>query len=110
MFIREYTNDAKARDTVLAVVTTGDFLKPTEALVKDRYTRITELCTYIQLLPRKISEWPLVDDQKRNIFFNTFPKTWRANYRSSAHDISKATILQVKTYMALKKLDMDKTF
>ena len=109
-FIQEYTEDTNARDTVLSAITTGEFLKPTEAAIKDHYTQIIELCSYIQMLPSDINEQPLSDDQKRNIFFNTFPKTWRADYRSSAHDINEATILQVKSYMALKKLEMDKAF
>ena len=29
---------------------------------------------------------------------------------SLAHDIHKSTLLQVKTYMALKKLEMDKAY
>ena len=91
-------------------VTTGNFIKPAEASVRDHYTRVMELCSYIQMLPSDINEQPLTINQKRNVFFNTFPKTWRAEYRSSAHDISEATILQVKTYMALKKLDMDKSY
>ena len=109
-FIKEYTDNENARDTVLAAVTTGDFLKPTEISVKDHYTCITKLCTYIQLLQSNISEQPLADNQKRNIFFKTFHKTWRADYRSSTHDIKKANIIQLKTCMALKKLDMDKAF
>ena len=52
----------------------------------------------------------LTEQQKKKIFFNTFPKSWRTDYMSSAHDIHKETLLQVKTYMALKKLDMDKAF
>ena len=42
--------------------------------------------------------------------FNTFPKSWRTDYMSFAHEIHKATLLQVKTYMVLKKLDMDKAY
>ena len=60
------------------------------------------------MLPSDINNQPLSNNQKRNIFFNTFPKTWRADYRSLAHDIITATILHVKTYMTLKKLEIDK--
>ena len=107
-FIQQYTEDENARDTVLAAFTTGDFLKPTEDSVKDHHTRITEICSYINMLPSTINETLLTERQKKNLFFNTFPKSWRTDYMSSAHDIHKATLLQVKTYMALKKLEMDK--
>ena len=63
------------------------------------------------MLPSVISEESLLsDEQKKNIFFNTFPKTWRTKYKSSAHDICKLTIMQVKTYMTLKKLEIDRVF
>ena len=46
--------------------------------------------------------------QKKNLFLNSFPRSWRADNKKSAHDITTASIFQMKTYMTLKKLDADK--
>ena len=55
-FIQEYTDNTNARDTVLAAVTTGEFIKPTDAGVKEHYTRIMKLCrSYIQMMPDDIN-------------------------------------------------------
>ena len=58
-FIQRYTEDENARDTVLAAFTTGDFIKPPEIEVKDHHTRITEVNSYIKMLPSTINDDPL---------------------------------------------------
>ena len=109
-FIKEYAEDEDARDTVIAAFTTGDFLKPAEVSVKDHFTRIMEICSYINLLPSTINSGALTDNQKKNLFFNSFPKTWRYDYKRSAHDIRTATITQVKNFFFTKKHELDKEY
>ena len=78
-FIQEYTDDTNARDTVLAAVTTGNFIKPSEVTVKDHYTRIMELCSYIQMLSSDINEQPLSIDKKKIYFLIRSPEPGERN-------------------------------
>ena len=109
-FIKEYTEDEDARDTVIAAFTTGDFVKPTEVSVKDYFKQIMEVCSYINLLPSTINNNALTDSQKKNIFFNLFHRTLRYDYKRSVHDIRTASITQVKNYFFTKKHEMDKEY
>ena len=69
-----------------------------------------EICSYINLFPSTINNNALTDNQKKNLFFNSFPRTWRYDYKKSAHDIQTASITLVKNYFFTKKHKMDKEY
>ena len=107
-FIKAIAQDEKAKESVLIAFSDGKtFAKPMDVEVKDHYERIMELCYYVDLLPGTRKE-PLTRDERRNIFFNTFPKTWKEEFRQSAHDITTSTIQTIMEWMQLKKGVKDK--
>jgi hypothetical protein len=107
-FIKAIVEDPKAKESVLIAFADGKtFAKPMDVEVKKHYERIMELCYFVDLLPGDRQE-PLHREEKRNIFFNTFPKSWRDEFKQSAHDITTSTVQSIKEWMQGKKEVKDK--
>ena len=83
------------------------FVKPTDTSVKDHHERIVMLCNYLDLLPGT-RESKLTRDEKRNIFFNSFPSSWKESFKRSAHDVTTSTVQTIKEWMSMQKRDVDK--
>ena len=47
-------------------------------------------------------------DEKRNIFFNSFPSSWKESFKRSAHDVTTSTVQTIKEWMSMQKRDVDK--
>ena len=108
-FILHVVEDPEAKESVIAAFGDGKtFLKPADVSVRAHQQRITELCNYVDLLPGDRKD--LTDDEKRNIFFNTFPKSWKDAFRKSAHDVTTSSIQTIKEWMTIKKDEMDKDY
>ena len=70
-------------------------MKPTEMDVIPHQRRIKELCNYVDMLPGDRTT-TLTKDERRNIFFNTFPKTWRDAFKITAHDVTTSSIKTIE--------------
>ena len=93
-FLEVFTEDPDARETVLAVFHDNSmFAKQAETTVTEHETRITELCDYIDMLPRDANVPALSAIKRRNLFFNTFPKGWREEFKDT-HTIDDTTTQQ----------------
>ena len=91
-FISRIVEDPQAKDSTLAAFGDGrSFVKPPEVTVKDHHERIMALCNYVDLLPG-IRVDKLNREEKRNIFFNTFPSSWKESFKRSAHDVTTSTV------------------
>jgi hypothetical protein len=82
------------------------FVKPPDVEVREHHDRITELCQFADLLPGSTA--PLTDEEIKNIFFNSFPMTWKEEYLDIGPDIETKSIMQVKQWMERKKRRADK--
>ena len=81
LFIVRVVEDPQAKESTLAAFGDGrSFIKPTESTVKDHNEIIMVLCNYVDLLPGSRTS-NLTRDEKRNIFFNTFPSTWKESFK-----------------------------
>ena len=106
-FILHIAEDEQARESVIAAF--GDnktFLKPSDVSVREHQERIAVLCQYVNQLPG--TRGKLTPAERRNIFFNTFPKTWRDAFRKTAHDVTTCSVQTIKEWMTIKKDDMDR--
>ena len=107
-FIARIVEDPQAKDSTLAAFGDGrSFVKPPEVTVKDHHERIMALCNYVDLLPG-IRVDKLNRNEKRNIFFNTFPSSWKESFKRSAHDVTTSTVQTIKEWMSMQKRDVDK--
>ena len=107
-FIATIVEDPQAKESTLAAFGDGrSFVKPTDTSVKDHHERIVMLCNYVDLLPGT-RESKLTRDEKRNIFFNSFPSSWKESFKRSAHDVTTSTVQTIKEWMSMQKRDADK--
>jgi len=107
-FVARIVEDPQAKDSTLAAFGDGkSFVKPADSTVKDHHERIMVLCNYVDLLPG-IRTLKLNRDEKRNIFFNTFPSSWKESFKRSAHDVTASTVQTIKEWMSMQKRDVDK--
>ena len=110
-FIKVYVEDPDTKDTVIVKFHDKDFEKPAKTTINDHFTWINTVYDYIDLLPSTTGRAALTKDEQRYLFYNSFPKTWKEDYRKLDHDILTATVTQVKDqYMSGKKADSDKAY
>ena len=84
-WIIEYTKENKAKDAIIfAWTSTTNNMKPKETNIEDHADRINTICTYIDLLLGNHNT--LTDLEKKSLLFNTFPKTWRAEFTLNWND------------------------
>ena len=108
-YLEVFTEDPDARETLLATFyDNSTFAKQSETSVADHEVRISELCDYIDMLPRPANVDNLSSIKRRNLFYNTFPKTWREEYARCNTMTSETTQQQIKEYMYRKKRSADK--
>ena len=108
-FVLHIAEDPHAKESVIAAF--GDnktFLKPADVSVREHQERIAVLCHYVNQLPG--TRGKLTPAERRNIFFNTFPKTWRDAFRKTAHDVTTCSVQTIKEWMTIKKDDMDREY
>ena len=106
-FIQYWVEDPRARETILAsfIDNSRRFIKPAEVEVRDHEDRISLICDYIDMLEKD----KILDRQERtNIFFNTFPRSWKEEFQDTAKDIATASTRVVREYMTRKKKKLDR--
>ena len=109
-FIARIVEDPQAKESTLAAFGDGkSFVKPADKSVKDHYERVVALCNYVDLLPGTRTN-KLTRDEKRNIFFNTFPTSWKESFKRSAHDVTTVSVQTIKEWMSMQKRDVDKDY
>ena len=106
-WILEYAKDSKAKDAIISAWTsTSNYMKPKEVDIEDHSDRIDTICTYIDLLPGNHNV--LTDLEKKSLLFNTFPKTWKAEFTLNRNDPELASEKEIKDFMQKKKELADK--
>ena len=89
------SEDPQAKDNLIQMF--GDFksfIKPIGVSIQDHDICIREICDYIDILPG-VRQFNLTREDTRNIFFNTFPKSWIYSFKKT-HDVHKCTLKDTK--------------
>ena len=106
-WILEYAKDSKAKDSIISAWTsTSNYMKPKEVDIKDHADRVDTICTYIDLLPGNHNI--LTDMEKKSLLFNTFLKTWKAEFTLNRNGLELASEKEIKDFMEKKKELADK--
>ena len=106
-WILEYAKDNKAKDAIISAWTsTANYMKPKDINIEDHADRVDTICTYIDLLPGNHNI--LTDMERKSLLFNTFPKTWRAEFTLNRNDPELASEKEIKDFMEKKKELADK--
>ena len=106
-FLEDKVKDDTCKDTVLATFyNERTYTKPDDVSVEDHELHISQLCEYIDWLPG-IRTGDLSDEERKNIFYNTFPKKWKLTFRNS-HSVKNSSICDIKALMIQHKRSQDK--
>ena len=66
------------------------------------------LCNYIDMLPG--NRGLLTSNEKKNIFYNSFPESWKTNYKLNRRNAEDDNISQIEYYMEQQKKQADKQY
>ena len=97
-WIIEYAKDSKAKDAIISAWTaTTNYMKCKDINIEDHADTIDTICTYINLLPGNHNL--LTDMERKSLLFNTFPKTWRAEFTLNCNDPNLASEKEIKDFI-----------
>ena len=74
--------------------------------IPDHWDRIIMICNYIDMLPG--NRGLLTSNEKKNIFYNSFPESWKTNYKLNGSNAEDDNIAQIEYYMEQQKKQADK--
>ena len=106
-FLEDKTKDNNCKDNVLATFyNERAYTKLDDISVEDHELRISQLCDYIDFLPG-IHTGDLSDEERKNIFYNTFLKKWNLAFRNS-NSVKNSSIPDIEVWMIQHKKSQDK--
>ena len=106
-FLEDKAKDDTYKDTVLATFyDERTYTEPEGVSVEDHELRISQLYDYIDWLPG-IHTGYLSDEERKNIFHNTFPKKWNLEFQNS-HSVKNSSIRDIESWVIQHKRSQDK--
>ena len=84
------------------------YAKPEEEKIPDHQDRISMICNYIDMLPG--NRGLLTSNEKKNLFYNVFPESWKTNYKLNERNAEDDNIDQIEYYMEQQKKQADKQY
>ena len=64
------------------------------------------ICNYIDMLPG--NRGFLTSNEKKNLFYNSFPESWKTNYKLNGRSAEDYNIAQIEYFMEQQKKQADK--
>ena len=66
------------------------------------------ICNYTDMLPG--NRGFLTSNEKKNLFYNSFPESWKTNYKHNGRNAEDNNIAQIEYYMEQQKKKADNQY
>ena len=101
-WIENWVADTTAKETIMYDwISNKKYAKPAEENIPDHRAIISMICNYIDMLPG--NRGLLTSNEKKNLFYNSFPESWKTNYRPNGRNTEEDNISQIEYYMEQQK-------
>ena len=97
-WIANWVADTTAKETILyAWSSNKKYAKPAEESIPDHRARISIIWNYIKMLPG--NRGLITINEKKNLFYNSFPESWKTNYKLNGRKTEDDNIAQIEYYI-----------
>ena len=107
--IANWVADTTAKEkSFYAWISKKKYAKPAEENIPDHRAKTSMICNYIDILPG--NRGLLTSNEKENLFYNSFPESWKQNYKLNGRNAEDYNIAQIEYYTEQQKKRADKKY